>query len=256
MQIVVRAGVLAVDVHQVILGGRRVTGVHRRQRAVLVLQYQACHIGIVARQYQLRGAAADRDDRAHQVGEHVDVVNADLQHHAARHAGSLITPRGKIDFAETVAADVAFRIHQFAEYAGVDLLPDPAKVPFTAALITHAQHHAGLAAGVSQRTAVGNGVGNRLVEKHMLAGLRGGDGGFAVHAVGRGVDDGVYVAVGEDRVVRGRCGARILPGKHIALVLRTRVARYDVDGVGALDCIGKHVRPPAHAQAGDVDRFE
>src|SRR6202030_3151646 len=44
VQIVVGGGVLAVDVHQIILGRRGVAGVQRRQRAVVVLEDKARHI--------------------------------------------------------------------------------------------------------------------------------------------------------------------------------------------------------------------
>src|SRR5215510_10385362 len=54
MHIVVCTRLLAVDVHQVVLRGRRIARVQRGKRAILVLKDHACHIGIVARQHQLR----------------------------------------------------------------------------------------------------------------------------------------------------------------------------------------------------------
>jgi hypothetical protein len=48
VQIVVGGGVLAVDVHQIVLGRRGIARVQRRERAVLVLQDQARDIRIVA----------------------------------------------------------------------------------------------------------------------------------------------------------------------------------------------------------------
>ena len=54
VQVVEGAGLLAVDVHQVVFGCRCVARVQRRERAVLVLQDQARDIGIVAGQHELR----------------------------------------------------------------------------------------------------------------------------------------------------------------------------------------------------------
>ena len=94
VQIVEGRHVLAVDIHQVILGRRGVACVQRRQRAVLMLQDQARDVRIVAGQHQLHRLRAHRMDRPDQVGEHVDIVDSDLQHHAARHARGLVAPRG------------------------------------------------------------------------------------------------------------------------------------------------------------------
>src|SRR5918992_817754 len=43
---------LAVDVHEVVLGSRRVARVERGERAVLVLENEARHIGVVAGENQ------------------------------------------------------------------------------------------------------------------------------------------------------------------------------------------------------------
>ena len=170
VQVVIGGGFLAVDVHQVIFGRRGVAGVEGRERAVLVLEDQAGDVRIVARQHQLGELAAHRLDRPHQVFQHVDIVDADLQHDAARHAGGLIAPGGQIDLAEPVAADIGFGVDQLAEHAGVDLLPDPAEMALAPALIAQRQHHAGLAADLGDGAALRDGVGDRLVEKDVLAG--------------------------------------------------------------------------------------
>ena len=201
VQIVVGRGVLAVDVHQVVLGRRGVAGIERGERAVLVLQHQARHVRIVAGQHELRELSAHRHDRPEQIFQHVGVVDADLQHDAARHAGGLVAPGGEIDLAEAVAADVGLGVDELAEPAGIDLLPDPAEVALAPALIAERQHHAGLAAGLRDGAAVGDGVGDRLVEEDVLAGGSGGAGGGQMHIVRRRVDDRLDLGIGQHRLV-------------------------------------------------------
>ena len=135
--------------------------------------------GIVAGQHQLRELPAHRLDRPDQVLQHVGVVDADLQHDAARHAGGLVAPGGQIDLAEPVAADVGLGVDELAERAGVDLLLHPAEVALAPALVAERQHHAGLAADLGDGAAVGDGVGDRLVEEDVLAGRGRGAGGRA-----------------------------------------------------------------------------
>src|SRR5580693_4681662 len=103
-------------------------------------------------------------------------MDADLQHDATRHAGGLVAPGRKVDLAEPVAADIAFRLHQPAEAAGVDLRLDPAELAFAAPLIAEREHDAGRLAQAGDVAALRHTISDRLVEKDMLAG-RGGEAG-------------------------------------------------------------------------------
>ncbi len=78
--------------------------------------------------------------------EHVGIMHADLQHHAARHAGGGVAPRREIEFAEPVAADIRLGIDHLAERAGLDLPLDPAEMAFAPTLIAEREHDAGLPA--------------------------------------------------------------------------------------------------------------
>ena len=109
-----------------------------------MLQQQRRHIRVVTRQYQLRRLSTDRRDGAHQVFEHIDIVHANLQHHAAWHACCLITPRIEVDLAQAVTANVGFCVDQFAKHPSVDLLLDPAKLALSPALVAQGQNNAGL----------------------------------------------------------------------------------------------------------------
>ena len=104
-----------------------------------MLEEERGDVRIVARQHQLREPAGHALGRPHQHFQHVDIVEADLQHDAARHAGRLVAPRGQVDLAETVAADIALGLDELAEAAGVDLVLDPAEMIFAAALIAERQ---------------------------------------------------------------------------------------------------------------------
>src|ERR1039457_6111988 len=99
-------------------------------------------------------------------------MDADLQHHAARHARGRVTPRAEIELAEPVAADIGHGIDHLAEHAGVDLLPDPTEMAFPPALIAEREHDARLAAARGDLATVGNRIGDGLVEEDMLAGFR------------------------------------------------------------------------------------
>ena len=189
VQVVVGGRFLAVDVHQVVLAGRGIARVERRLRAVLVLEDQAGDVRVVARQHELHEAPADRLDRAEQVLEHVGVVDADLQHHAAGHAGGLVAPGVEVDLAQPVAADVGFRVHQLAELALDDLLLDQPEVGFAPPLVAEGENHLGIAARLGEGAGVGDRVGDRLVEKDMLACGRRGARRLQVRGIRRGVDD-------------------------------------------------------------------
>jgi hypothetical protein len=80
-------------------------------------------------------------NRPDQIFQNVDVVDADLQHHAAGHAGGLVAPRGEIDLAEAVAADVGLGVDKLAEQTVIDLPPDPAEVALAPPLVAERQHH-------------------------------------------------------------------------------------------------------------------
>src|SRR5262249_59140961 len=122
-------------------------------------------------------------------------MDADLQHHAARHAGGLGAPRREVDLAEPVAADIGLGVDQLAEYALVDLLLDKAEMALAASLIAERQHDAGLAGALADSAALGNRVGDRLVEKEGLAGLRRRPPGLEMHVVRGPVDDRHVLAV-------------------------------------------------------------
>src|ERR1041385_9504806 len=120
-------------------------------------------------------------------------MDADLEHHAARHSGGLVTPRTQVNLAETIAADVGFGVDQLAEESFVDLALDPAELAFPAALIAQGQDHARLAADLGDPAAGGNRVGDGFVEKDMLAGIGRRARGLAMDAIWRGIDDGLCV---------------------------------------------------------------
>ena len=239
VQVVIGARFLAVDVHQVVLGGRRVARVERRQRAVFVLEHQARDIGVVARQHQPHEAPAHRLHRPDQVLEHVGVVDADLQHHAAGHALGGVAPRGEVDLAQPVAADVGLGVDELAEVSAIFL--DPAKMALAPALIAQREHHLRLAAGLGERSRVGDRVGDRLVEEHVLAGPGRGARGLAVHAVRRGVDDRLDALVFEDLLVRPRRLAAVLGRELCRAFPRAAEAGGDLQLAGALDGVGEHI---------------
>ena len=124
------------------------------------------------------------------------------------------------------------------------------------ALIAERQHHAGLAAHLADRAAVGHGVGDRLVEEHVLAGRGRGARGFEMHVVRRGVDDRLDGGIGEHLVVARRRPAFVFCGERRALVGRAGVAGGDLDLLRPLHGVGQHVRPPTHADTGDAQRFD
>src|SRR6185436_13695767 len=160
-----------------------------------------------------------------------------------------IAPRVEVDLAEAIAADVGLGIHQRAETA--DVLLHPAEVAFASPLVAEGEDDLRLAAGLGDRARVGDGIGDRLVEESRLAGARRREGGLEVHRVRRGVDDRVDPLVGKDRFVRRRGLAAVLGGEFLALFLRAAVAGGDLELAGALDRVGKHVGPPAHADTTD-----
>src|SRR5439155_9516002 len=124
------------------------------------------------------------------------------------------------------------------------------------ALVTQGEHDARLAAGLGDGAPLGNGVGDRLVEKNMLAGRRRGARRLKVRVVRRGVDDRLDCAIVEDSLVARRRFAPVLRGERFALVFRARVACDDLEFFRPLDGVGEDVRPPAHPDAGDPQRFE
>src|SRR5438128_1367921 len=58
-------------------------------------------------------------------------------------------------------------------------------------------------------------------------------------------------AVFQDFLVRARRAAAVFPGKRLSFTGGPRIAGGDGQFARALDRIGKHVRPPAHADARD-----
>ena len=157
--------------------------------------------GLSPGKHELREAAAHRLDRSDQIFEHVAVMNADLQHDAARHAFGRIAPRAQVDLAQAIAADVRFGVDEPAEHAVLDLASNPAKLAFLAALVAEREHDTGLAACRGEAARVGDRVRDRLVQKDVLAGLRSLARRVEVHVVRRGIDDRLDRAVFEKRRV-------------------------------------------------------
>ena len=188
-------------------------------------------------------------DRPDQIFQNVSVVDADLQHHATWHAGSLVAPRGEIDLAEAVAADVGLGVDELAEQAVLDLLPDPAEMALAPPLIAERQHHAGLAAGLRDGAAVRDAVGDRLVEEDVFARGGGGAGGRQMHIVRRCVDDSLDLGIGQHRLVARGWPAAIFCRELFALFLGAGVAADDLELARTLDGIGQNIGPPSHADA-------
>src|SRR5882724_11525251 len=215
-----------------------------------MLEDQARHVRVVAWQHEAHRVAGDRLHRPEQVLEHVGVVVADLQHDAAGHALGGIAPRIEVDLAQAVAADVRLRVDQLAEFA--DVLLDPAEVRLAPPLVAERQHHFRFSARRGQGLCIFDRVRDRLIEEDVLAGVCRSDRRFEMDRVRRGVDDRLDAAVIEDLFVGPRRAAAVFGRKFLALVLGAAVARRDRELAGALDGIGKHIRPPAHADARDL----
>src|SRR4051794_22811581 len=98
-------------------------------------------------------------------------MDADLQHDAARHPGRRIAPGCQVKLSEPVAADIGFALHDLPKSTSENFRSDPAEVVLASALVTECQHDAMLLANARDGVAVGHTVGNRFVEKDMLAGL-------------------------------------------------------------------------------------
>src|SRR5438132_1314860 len=86
-----------------------------------------------------RDSLAYRVDPPHQIRQHVRVVDANLQHDAARHAGRLIAPGAEIDLTEAVTADIGLGIDQSAQKPDFDLPLDPSKLTLPPPLVANAQ---------------------------------------------------------------------------------------------------------------------
>jgi hypothetical protein len=120
-------------------------------------------------------------------------VDADLQHHAARHALRRVAPRAEVDLAQAIAADVGLGIDQLAEAA--DVLLDPAEMTLSPPLIAEGEDDLRLAASLGDGARIADRVGDRLVEEGGFSGARGGEGGLKVHRVRRGIDDCFYAFI-------------------------------------------------------------
>src|SRR5437016_7772780 len=154
-----------------------------------MLEHEPGHIGIVARQHELRQHSGDALDRPEKHLKHVDVVNADLQHHAAWHARGLISPGAEIDLAKPVAADIALRLHELAKAASGDLRLHPAEVALTPALIAERKNDAGLLAYAGDLPPLRHGVGDRFIKEDVFAGVGRHARGLEMYAVGRCIND-------------------------------------------------------------------
>ena len=91
-QIVKCARFLAVDIEHVEFGCRGIGGRQGGNRAVFVFEDQASDVRIVARQHKMRQGTRYAPHRTQQHFQHIDVMDADLQHHATRHPGRRIAP--------------------------------------------------------------------------------------------------------------------------------------------------------------------
>src|SRR5258708_1531295 len=251
MKIVVRARLLPVDVHQVVLGSGGIARVERGERAVLVLEHEARHVRVVARKHQPYELAAHRLYRPEQVLEDVCVVNADLQHDSSGHALGAVAPGREIDLAQAIAADVRLGIDQLAEYPFIYFLFNKAKMCVAAGLVSEREHGPGFTAGLGDGARLGDGVGDRLVEKDMLAGRRRGAGGLEVRGVRRGIDDRLYCPVGKNLLIGSGAAAAVFGCEPVLLFAGTREARGNRQFAGSLDRVRQYVRPPAHAETGD-----
>ena len=69
---------------------------------------------------------------------------------------------------------------------------------FAAALVAEREHDFRVTARRSDRARIRDGVGDRLVEEHMLAGGGSSARGLKVHVVRRGVDDRFDAFVAEN----------------------------------------------------------
>src|SRR5262249_9086927 len=140
------------------------------------------------------------------------------------------------------------RIDELSEF--LDSLLDPAKMTLAPPLVAEREHDFRLAASLGECTRIGDRVGDRLVEEHVLAGLGRGARGLQVHGIRRGVDDRLDGAIGEHGLVGGIGAAAVLRGELVALVGRAGIATGDGELARALDRVGEHVGPPPHADAG------
>jgi len=127
-----------------------------------------------------------------------------------------IPPRDRIDLAEAVAADVRLRVHQPAEF--INSFFNPPEMALAAPLVTESQHHLRAAARVGDRARIGDRIGDRLVEEHVLSCRGRGERGFAVNPVRRGVDDGLDGAVVQNRLVRSCRATAVLRGELFPLL--------------------------------------
>src|SRR5437899_928400 len=127
-----------------------------------------------------------------------------------------------------------------------------AEMALAPALIAEPEHDAGPAGAFRYGKALGDGIGDRLVEEHVLVGLGRRPRGLQMNVVGGGIDDRLDRWVGQDRLIGRRGPAAVFLGKGAALVLRSGEAADNFDLAGSLDGIRQHVRPPAHADRGDA----
>src|SRR5262245_35724782 len=96
------------------------------------------------------------------------------------------------------------------------------------ALVAERKHHTSRRAYPCYLVGFTNPVGDRLVEKYVLAGLGRHSGGFEVHVVGRRVDDRFDVWILEDRVIAQGWNAAVFFRKCAALVFGPRKTRSDL----------------------------
>ena len=225
-----------------------------RERAAFMLEDEARHVRVVTGQNELHQPTTNSFDRPQQVFEYVRIVDADLQHDAARHAGGLVAPRAQIDLAEPVTTDIGLGIDQLAEGSLVDLVTNPAKLNLPPPLIAEPQQDAGFGASLRDGTPFRHRIGDWLVEEHMLAGGRGRARGGKMCVIGGRIDDRLDRRISENLLVARRVAAAVLGGKGRTLIDRARVAGDDLKLAGAHNGVGQHVRPPSHTDACNAQR--
>jgi len=125
---------------------------------------------------------------------------------------------------------------------------------FAPALIAECKRNARLPAGLGDLAAVGNGIGDRLVEKDMLAGGCRLTRGLQMNVVRRRVYNGLDVLVGENGLVARRRTAAVFCGEGRALLFGAGEAGDDLELAGALDGVGRGSPLGIESYVGDVDR--
>src|SRR4051795_7145686 len=117
-------------------------------------------------------------------------------------------------------------------------------------LVAERKHYTGLLAYPCDHPAFIHSIGDRLLEKDVLAGFCRHARGFQVSVIRCGVDYCLNARLFQDRLVARCRRAIVLCREGPALIVGTRKARYDLELVGTLHRISEHVRPPTYSNYG------